>query len=580
MRTRSPCMLADDEVVELRARDLSRVRAAPCDRKPWALAWAADGRTLLATHLLGPGVTAFGTSPLARRKTWPLADGVAQGLPCRACAAHPSREPHGAVRGIYDALVRPDTSELWVAHLMLGTDTPQPALDFRQTVFPALSIFDARGRPIARLSVRGNPGDGGAFGNVVSGPHALAFSPDGRFAFVADANSGIMLVVDAPGARKQRWSVRRAGTCFRGHRLGRTTISACGAPYRDRRGVPHHRRPGRRRLRRGRRCAFPSLDGRPDASPRCASVRSSISPRTATAVPTTPYLWVACARPVTSRVRTSAVSSGFFEPGPARHAHNAGGLLDTGFLFPPPPIARRSRTTRRRSAPNRGATWRNVRASAALAPRRAGRVRERSHPHADPSVDRRVARRARAARPRRGRARGRGGVRARGLPEMPRWAGEDGFRKRKPRPGSRRAGRIDQDSWRRFAPRRGHVRQDRTDAGRPACRLWRATRGPRARSTRPLCAGCSSGLSTITATTAFWQALADVLPPMLVASTGPGATPEALSRDDTRALVEYPPRPVCATSPRAARRGAPDSGVFGQTVPANWRVTRRRGALS
>ena len=37
----------------------------------------------------------------------------------------------------------------------------------------------------------------GAFGDVVSGPHALGFSPDGSLAFVADADSEDVLVVDA-----------------------------------------------------------------------------------------------------------------------------------------------------------------------------------------------------------------------------------------------------------------------------------------------------------------------------------------------------------------------------------------------
>ena len=107
------------------------------------------------------------------------------------------REPHGPVRGIYDAAVRPGSAELWVAHIMLGIDTPQPDLNFRQTVFPALSIFDGAGTQQARLSVAPNPGDGQAFGDIVSGPHAIAFSDDGALAFVADSNSEDVLIVDA-----------------------------------------------------------------------------------------------------------------------------------------------------------------------------------------------------------------------------------------------------------------------------------------------------------------------------------------------------------------------------------------------
>src|SRR3954447_17974278 len=60
----------DDEVVELAASDLGLVAAVPCPRKPWALAWAPDGATLYATHLLGPGVSAFATAPLALTATF------------------------------------------------------------------------------------------------------------------------------------------------------------------------------------------------------------------------------------------------------------------------------------------------------------------------------------------------------------------------------------------------------------------------------------------------------------------------------------------------------------------------------
>jgi YVTN family beta-propeller protein len=320
----------DDEVVELRASDLSRLRIAPCPREPWALAWAADGKTLLATHLLGPGVTAFATAPLARRKTWPLADGVAQGLPCRACAAHLSREPHGPVRGIYDALVRPGTSELWVAHIMLGIDTPQPSLDFRQTVFPALSILDTRGRPLARLSVQGNPGDAGAFGDVVSGPHALAFSPDGHFALVADASSEDVLVVDAE--RRVEAALVRP---LRGHlpegiawvdgkiyvqdrntetieafRLtagpdGKVSVEADGAPFRSLSSDPMPVS-----LRLGQKLYF--------------SANSDD-------VPTTQNHWVSCAS-CHIEGRSDAVTW-LFTQGPRDTPTNAGGLLDTGFLF-------------------------------------------------------------------------------------------------------------------------------------------------------------------------------------------------------------------------------------------------------
>lgn len=180
----------DDEIVEVAAGALTIEGSVACPRKPWSLAWGADGVTLFATHLLGPGVSVLATQPLALTTTWTLASGPpsSDGDPT---------EPHGEVRGIYDAVMRPGTTELWVAHLMLGTDTPEPTLDFQSTVFPALSVLGSDGAQLARLSVAVNPGDGGALGDVVSGPRGITFSDDGRFAFVVDADSEDVLVIDA-----------------------------------------------------------------------------------------------------------------------------------------------------------------------------------------------------------------------------------------------------------------------------------------------------------------------------------------------------------------------------------------------
>jgi len=180
----------DAEVVEVDAGSLAVVATATTPREPWTLAWAADGKTLLATHLLGPGVTELSTDPLAVMATWPVPDVGPQADP---------DEPHGRVRGIYDVVARPGTDELWALHLMLGTDTPEPALIFNNTVFPAVSILDGSGRQRARLSVQAadNPDDNGVFGDVVSGPRSMAFSGDGRYAFVVDADSEDLLVVDA-----------------------------------------------------------------------------------------------------------------------------------------------------------------------------------------------------------------------------------------------------------------------------------------------------------------------------------------------------------------------------------------------
>jgi YVTN family beta-propeller protein len=202
----------DDMILQFGAPTLGKVASVPSAHKPWALAWAADGTTLLATHLLGwsplpatantssPGVSAFKTSPLAFDATWQIEDGppavVDGGGPDSGAGTNPV-VPHGVVRGVYDAVVRPGTTDLWTVHLMLGIDTAQPDLDFLETVFPAVTILSADGSQSARLTVSTSPGDGAAFGDIVSGPRALNFSSDGRYAFIVDTGSEDILVVDA-----------------------------------------------------------------------------------------------------------------------------------------------------------------------------------------------------------------------------------------------------------------------------------------------------------------------------------------------------------------------------------------------
>ena len=314
----------DDEIVEVRANDLSPVAAVPCPRKPWALAWSDDRQTLFATHFLGPGVSALSSAPLALKATFALADGPPQGTP------EDPTEPHGPVRGIYDAVVRPGTSELWAAHLMLGIDTPQPTLDFQRTVFPALSILDENsGDPLARLSVAPNPGDGGAFGDVVSGPHAIAFSDDGSLAFVVDADSEDVLVVDGD----QRIEVQLARP-LPGH-MPEGVVWISNEIYVEERntedivafrvekssfGVTLTADGG----------AFPSLAHDPMPATLRLGQKLFFSANSDD-LPLTQNHWVACAS-CHLEGRSDAVTWRFAQ-GPRDTPTNAGGLLDTGFLF-------------------------------------------------------------------------------------------------------------------------------------------------------------------------------------------------------------------------------------------------------
>ena len=312
----------DDEIVELDATSLAVVATVVTPRKPWSLAWASDGETLLATHLLGPGVSTLATHPLALTATWSVPD--------RGPETDPT-EPHGLVRGIYDVAARPGTDELWVAHIMLGTDTPQPTLVFNNTVFPALSILDATGNQLARLSVQANVGDNGAFGDVVSGPRSMTFSQDGRYAFVVDADSEDVLVVDAVN-RVEATLVRP----LPGH-LPEGIIGFGDEIYVQERNtedvvafkVQGSDADGGTLSITQDGDPIPSLSTDPMSSLRLG--QKLFYSANSDDEPLTQNHWVACAT-CHLEGRSDAVTW-LFAQGPRDTPTNAGGLLDTGFLF-------------------------------------------------------------------------------------------------------------------------------------------------------------------------------------------------------------------------------------------------------
>ena len=208
----------DDEVVEVDATSLAVVATVVTPRKPWALAWGADGKTLLATHLLGPGVSALATSPLALDTTWPIADGAPQPNPSAPDDGEDPTEPHGQVRGIYDVVVRPGTTELWVPHIMLGHR--HAAADARLQQHRLPGGVDPRRAPatqLARLSVQANIPATTA--RSATSSRARARSPSrttDKYAFVVDTDSEDVLVDRRDGGGSRRSSSGRSrGTCRR-----------------------------------------------------------------------------------------------------------------------------------------------------------------------------------------------------------------------------------------------------------------------------------------------------------------------------------------------------------------------------
>ena len=159
---------------------------------PWGASISADGKLLYVSHLLlGAGITTIDLKSFTTVQQLALAEQPQDPT---------NTVPQGVVRGVYSVVPHPTSGVLWAPHLLLAIHTPEPILDFQSTVFPAISTVDPTGAtegPRLNFSPIDDPDGTGAFNDVVSGPRALAFSPDGRLALMADGQSEDVLVFDA-----------------------------------------------------------------------------------------------------------------------------------------------------------------------------------------------------------------------------------------------------------------------------------------------------------------------------------------------------------------------------------------------
>jgi YVTN family beta-propeller protein len=313
----------------------------PIPAKPWALGWSLDGGTLYATHMLAPNVSAL--DPATLKSTGTTLSIPDTGAPSNKLLAN------GQSRGLYDIVARPGTAgEIWIPHLMLAVTTPQPQLDFQSTAFPTLSIFHADGTLVTRLSTNamslGN--DNGAFGDIVSGPHAVEFTADGKWALMLDGASEDVLAVDAQGrveAQLLRPLYQSPGTP--GHMQEGIVLSPDGTrAYVDERNGWN---PGQAYT--GGDVAIidvdtsgPSIvltvDGAPiqrlSTDPMPAAMRHGqfvFNTANSADLPITQNNWIACSI-CHIEGRTDAVTWRFLQ-GPRDTPSNAGGVSDTGFLF-------------------------------------------------------------------------------------------------------------------------------------------------------------------------------------------------------------------------------------------------------
>ena len=158
--------------------------------RPFGLALDGAGQTLYVSRfLLQPGVDVLSAQTLAVQQRHDLPEVASRGNKLLA---------HGVPRGVYSATVRPGSSgELWLPHLLLATDIAQPDLDFESTVFPAVSIDSPGSAPVTLSTDSRLPKVDGALADIVSGPRAVAFTPDGGLALMVNMSSEDVTVLDA-----------------------------------------------------------------------------------------------------------------------------------------------------------------------------------------------------------------------------------------------------------------------------------------------------------------------------------------------------------------------------------------------
>jgi YVTN family beta-propeller protein len=300
----------------------------PIPTKPWALGWSNDGTSLYVSHFLAPSVSVLDPATLHSKATLAIPDVPAQGNKLLAS---------GQGRALYDVVARPGTSgEIWVPHMMLATSTPQPDLDFESTAFTTISVLKGDGTYVTRMSENAMSvsSNNGQFGDIVSGPHSLDFTPDGKYALIADSASEDILAVDANGRVEATLLRSNPST---GHMLEGIVVSPDGkTAYVDQRNTGD--------------VAVIAIDTSV-ADTITLTVDGAVIPRmmsdpmppqlrhgqflfntaNSDTVPITKNHWVACAT-CHPEGRSDAVTWRFKE-GPRDTPSNAGGVSDTGFLF-------------------------------------------------------------------------------------------------------------------------------------------------------------------------------------------------------------------------------------------------------
>jgi cytochrome c peroxidase len=209
-------------------------------------------------------------------------------------------------------------------------------LDFESSVFPAVSVRSADGAAVDVLSVDSRlPGIDGALADVVSGPRAVAFTPDGGLALVVDMASEDVLLVDGqqrveldlvrplPGHLPEGLVITPDGlTAFVDERAsGDVAVLAIAADWRTRTG-------GRVRVDGA---PIPRLATADPMPPQMRLGQRLFYSANSAEFPMTKNFWMSCAS-CHLEGRSDGVTW-LFDVGPRDTPSNAGGTQGTGFLL-------------------------------------------------------------------------------------------------------------------------------------------------------------------------------------------------------------------------------------------------------
>jgi DNA-binding beta-propeller fold protein YncE len=183
---------ADRWLCVLDGAPLTNRGCAPLTHEAGALALAPDDRDVFVLHANAGALTRVSLSPLRTHDVTALAVAPWRGHPMRA---------NGTPRALTFGAMRPNSQELWVLHTLLATETAAPHLNFETTVFPAITRLDTTTPTLramgATISTDSRLADrDGALDHVVSGPRALAFTPDGAYALMLSLNSESLTVIE------------------------------------------------------------------------------------------------------------------------------------------------------------------------------------------------------------------------------------------------------------------------------------------------------------------------------------------------------------------------------------------------